>query len=151
MDENIEKENVEQNERKIIITRYYYNYTLRFIYIGKAIFDDGSIYGWNYIGHTFDFLEYNLETEEGLKKYILEKGKLVDRIVKEEDLKKMKEYIEDIENVLTFDYFEHDRGVCNISVWKDNQETIIKSMGDCSGENESESSKKLLKLIDKYV
>ena len=35
-----------------------------------------------------------------VKKYILEKGKLVDRIVKEEDLKKMREYANDEEILL---------------------------------------------------
>lgn len=154
MDINNNTENNEteqEDKRKIIVTRYYSNYSWRFIYNGKAILDDGTIYGWNYIGDTVDFFDYKVDTEEGLRKYAFEKGKVVDRKVSYDDLEKMKECINNIENILEFGYFDVDKGVCNISVWKDNDEIIIKSMGDCNGENDSEHSQKLLSLINKYI
>ena len=115
-------------------------------YYGTAIFDDGTIYMWNYIEKidgSFDEYIEDTSTKSGMKKFILDNGIKKIRKVSKKDLNELKKYINNLtaEDVDYPQTFCDDCGEESILVYKDNKEYILSiantdyTMGESKTEN----------------
>ena len=156
---NKPKEEKEFQVPAFFIVKSYSNYAWSTQFNGTAIFDDGTIYNWDYEektdGNYFDYIGDNdIETQSGMKNFILEKGSKKIIKVSSNDLEKLKEYIKNL-NDKDIDYEEKclgaDMGETSISVYKEDKEYILSSSGDCEGTSKSKNATNILEIIDKYL
>ena len=135
---------------KLLVVKTYSNYAWGFQFNGKAIFDNGSIYTWNESDNSTT-KDYEIETIEGLKEYILNEADLKYKKVSKKDLKQIKEYINKIEDSIKPENAGADMGTATIFIIDENDNKIIlKRTGDSVGENKKEEAQELLKIIEKY-
>lgn len=146
-DKQISKRNTNElniEGKQLLIEKSYHNSAWGFRYNGMAIFNDGTIYSWDYTD--------NRHFTGELKNLILEKGNLENKKVSAEDLEKIKEYINNIEDTLEIEYQGMDMGEEKVSVWNSSGKEIKLSVkGDGVGENKTKNAQELLKIIDKYL
>lgn len=148
--------NVSDSNNKILIEKSYSNYAYKAVFNGEIIFSDGSIYTCSFAGSMNDSKNYNINSEEGLKEYIINYGVRKIKKVSSSDLKEIENCIVNLNDTISnnkfaLNYIGADQGTSSISVWKDGKEIILKSSGDVVGENKTEYSQKLLSIIDKYI
>lgn len=137
------------SEKTILAEKSYMNFAWGFQYSGMAMFNDGTIYKWNFEGSNADY-KVNNSKEHG--NWILENGSKVNRKVSETDLDEIEKNIANLENNIDRKNTAYDAGSNSISVWNDdNKEVILKESGDYTGENKSDSSQNLIKIINKYL
>ena len=138
------------DELKVIAMSSYSNYAWSAQYRGMAILNDGSIYSWDETDKEI-IGKYKLGTIEGIQEFILKEGNKNLTKVSNNDLVKIKEYINQVENDIEVNHVGADMGTSTISVINDNNEEIkLKVSGDSIGENKTEKSKELLEILDKY-
>ncbi len=137
-------------DKKVILAeKSYINFAWGFNYSGMAIFNDGTIYEWNFVGNRKDYDVNNLKEYEN---WILQNGSKVDKKVTKKDLNRIKKNIKNLENNIESENTAYDAGSSSILVWNDNKEKIIlKESGDNTGENKSNVSQELIKIIDNYL
>jgi len=144
-----EKTSSDENA-KLLVAKTYSNYAWGFQFNGKAIFDNGSIYTWNESDNS-STKDYEIETIEGLKEYILNEADLKNKKVSKKDLKQIKEYISKIEDSIKPENAGADMGTETIFIIDENDNKIIlKRTGDSVGENKKEEAQEILKIIEKY-
>ena len=135
-----------------MIEKSYSNYAWGIQYSGRAIFSDGTIYSWEFSSDESNLNNYNLNTAEGLKNYILENGNIIDKKVSEKDLKEIIGYIDSLEDIIDIKYPGADMGITVTSAWTNEGNKISLILdGDSVGENKTETAKKLISIIDKYL
>ena len=146
------KDELSKDNKKILIEKSYSNYAWSAQYNGMAIFNDGTIYSWNLTGNMKDLENYNVNSADGLKNYILENGKLENKKISAKDLEKIEEYINNIEDSIEIKYPGADQGTTTISAWNSNGKEIILSVKvDSVGENKTNNAQELLKIINRYL
>jgi hypothetical protein len=134
------------------------NYAWGVTFSGSAIFNDGTIYSWNFDGSNMnEFKEYvgnnNIDTQDGLKNFVLNKASKQSKKVSNEDLEKIEKNINNLTDKDTkFDVNCHgaDRGDTSIYVYKNNEQLRLSRRGDCDGQTNSSSGSKILSIINKY-
>jgi hypothetical protein len=137
------------DEKKIIAEKAYKNYAWGFNYNGMAMFDDGTIYKWNFSG---SYVDYNVNSNSEHIQWIIEHGNEVDEKVSEEDLNKIKQNIETLDGTIDFENTALDAGSSYIVVWNSNDKKItLREKGDLTGENNSTNTKKLIEIIETYL
>ena len=72
-----------------LVVYHYSNYAWSAQYNGMAIVNDGTIYSWNLTGNIKNLGNYNVNSADGLKNYILENGKLENKKISAKDLEKI--------------------------------------------------------------
>ena len=141
--------------KQLIAARYYTNYAWGYSFNGYALFADGSIYTWS--EHSDNYKnneEYDIDTYNGLKNYVLNKAKKLDYKVSELDLNQINKYLLNITKAST--YFEknnymYDFGEEYTYVYKDNTPFLIKEYGDWEGVSSDKNAIKLIEIIDKII
>lgn len=144
-------ENTSSNENaKLLVVQKYSNYAWGFSFSGTAIFDNGSIYTWKESDNSIT-KEYEIETIEGIKEYILNEADLKTKKVSKKDLKQIKEQISKIDDDIKIEHPGADMGTETIFVIdeKDNK-IILRETGDSVGENQTKEAQELLNIIEKY-
>ena len=131
-----------------MVEKSYINYAWKFKYSGMAIFNDGTIYKWDYSG---DETSYNVYTFEDQSRWILENGELVNNKVIISDLEDIENSILNLEDSIESTNTANDAGLKRISIWKDNKKISLKEEGDYTGENKTTSSQNIIKIITKYL
>lgn len=136
-----------KNSKRIIAIKAYENYAWGFSYSGEAIFSDGTIYEW---GVSEDYGSQGItKTHE---EWILENGRLIDKVVSENDMKKIRRNIDSLnDDFQRSESFMNDFGSEYISVWKNNKEIYLEEYGDTPGKNDSKESQNLINIINKYL
>lgn len=135
----------------LLVVSSYSNHAWSYTFSGTAIFSDGSIYTWKENNYS-NVKNYNLETPEGLKQYILKNGKLGSKEVSDNDLTKIESYINKIKNEIVLNHPGADFGTSIISIYNNNGEKInIKYSGDTVGINQTYEAQELLKLLENYL
>lgn len=145
--------------KSLLIVSSYSNFAWAPSFSGTAIFDDGTIYSWEFNGSTYeDYKKYigfsNIETKKGLEKFIIKKGTMKLKTVSQEDLKHIKDYINNlnIENIsYKTDCHGADMGTSYTSIYKNDVEYKLREHGDCDGESKNNNVQDLLNLISKYM
>lgn len=145
-----QNEDVAVDELKVIAISSFSNYAWSAQYRGMAIFNDGSIYSWDETDKE-TMGKYKLGTADGVQEFILNEGyKNLAKVLKN-DLVKIKELINQVENNIELNHVGADMGTTTISVINENNEEIkLKASGDSMGENKTEKAKELLEILDKY-
>ena len=138
------------NSKLLVAERAYTNWAWGFSYDGKAIFNDGTIYEWEY--HNDDYADGFPETREDRGNWILKNGTPINRVVSEKDMNEIKNNIDALGSV---NYEKEgggaDMGSSYISIWKNNEEILLKESGDWRGDNTNKEAQNLIKLITKYL
>lgn len=134
------------SEKTILVEKAYRNYAWGFQYRGMAIFNDGSIYEWDFEG------QYTYNEFENYEKWILDNGYCIDKKVTEKDLEEIEKNIVVLKNNIERKHSGFDMGSKYIKVWNThNEEITLKETGDYSGENISSYSQKIIRIINKYL
>ena len=145
-------------DKSLLAVNSYSNFAWSPSFSGTAIFDDGTIYSWKFHGTSnMDYKKYigmnNIDTKKGLEKFIIKKGSKKIKYVSQNDLKLLKELINNL-SVDNTNYQKEchgaDMGTSSISVYKENEEYKLAEYGDCDGESKSNNVQELLTLIKKY-
>ena len=131
----------------MIAEKSYRNYAWGFAYRGSAIFSDGSIYEWD-VGDNTNSTNFEVENTEN---WILNNATLSDKKVSQSDINKMLKNIENLEDDITYENVAFDMGSSMINVWKDGKQITLQQEGDSEGKNTTTESKKLIKIINKYL
>ena len=155
----INGKNRQYQNKSILVSVSHSNYAWGITFSGSAIFDDGTIYSWDFNdSDDNDYTKYigdnNIDTKKGLEKFILNKGNIKVKKVSNNDLEKIENYINNLtEEDTNFDITCHgaDIGDTTISVYKNDEQLVLSRSGDCDGNSNSYSALKLLALIDKYL
>ncbi len=139
-------EELDNNSKELVAVKAYMNYAWGFQYKGKAIFNDGTIYKWDYSGQGSI-----IKNVEEHKNWILKNGTQMNKKVSEKDLKELEQNINNLEGTYEAVNESMDAGSNFIKIWKDGVETKIKESGDYTGENSSKTAQQLIKIINKYL
>lgn len=155
--DNYDKKN--DQIKSILVSDSYFNYAWGISFNGNAIFDDGTIYSWNFHGDNENeyrkFIGHNnIETKTGLENFILNKADIKVQKVSNEDLQQLKNRINNLLDEDT-NFVENchgaDMGTNTISVYKNGKELKISEHGDCDGNIISNNTSHILSLINKYT
>lgn len=139
------------SEKKILFQRVYENHAWGKNYSAIAIFDDGTMYTWNYEKNNENVNLNDIHTREGLEKILLDNGKYEGNVISKENVEKLKEYIEKLEDSIEVKHLGADQGTTTISVWKANDKKIdLIVEGDGIGENKTDNSQEILKIVGFY-
>ena len=145
------KDTLNKENKRILVESSYSNYAWTAQFSGTVIFNDGTIYSWN-SNNKKENGNYNINSTDGLKSYVLENGKKRLKRVTSKDIEKIENYINNLEDTIDIEYPGADQGTSRISVWNsDDQKITLSLKGDSVGENKSEIAQELLKLIDRYL
>lgn len=137
------------DEKRIVAENAYMNFAWGFQYSGMAMFNDGTIYKWNFEGSNAD---YKVNSTEEHAQWILEHGTRVSKKVTEDDLKVIEQNINNLYGSINSKNTAYDAGSNYITVWdSNNKQIILKESGDYTGENKSNTSQKLISIINKYL
>ncbi len=140
------------HSRKILIEKSYSNYAWGSQYNGKAIFSDGTIYSWDSKNESDNWRNYNLTSIDELTDFLFDYGILEDTKVSKEDLEKIEEYINDLEDEIDIKHPGADMGTTVISAIKsDGKKIDLKLKGDAEGENKTKNAQELLEIINNYL
>ena len=152
----IYKKNVKNNDSdsSLLAVSSYSNYGFYDDFKGTAIFNNGSIYTWNMNKFRSSDTKYDLNSIDGLKKFVLNYGRKVKNVSKK-DL----EQINIFTNNLTNEEVAYDKecrgadmGMEAIKVYNKSKDVfILKESGNCEGNSKSKNAKKLIVLIEKYL
>ena len=143
------RDELDDKYKQIIAEKSYINFAWGFQYSGMAIFNDGTIYKWNFEGSHIDYKVNNLEEH---RKWILEHGSKVGKKVSENDLQESEKIAANLENNIDLKNTAYDAGSNSISVWNaDGKKITLKESGDYSGENKSNEAQRLISIISKYL
>lgn len=136
---------------KLLAVNSYSNYAWSVSFSGTAIFSDGSIYTWQENNNS-KIKKYDIHTTEGLEEFILEEGKLKSKKVSNNDLKNLKKYVNLVKDEIEITYPGADMGTSTTYIINKKGEKItLKRSGDSEGKNKTDTSKKILNIIDKYL
>ena len=133
-------------EKQILVISSYSNFAWVVTMNKKVIFDDGTIYTWEYSEEEYGIDDIYKYTD---KEFMLKNGKKLDKKVNTKDLEQIKKYIKNVEETDDYKCMGADQGIYNIYVVKNNEEILINSRGDCI--KEIEKYKPLVDLIKKYI
>ncbi len=140
------KKELNNLEKQVLVISSYSNYAWGIQIKEKVIFNDGTIYTWNFDGNNDDLNNYDKSNE---KEFILKNGIKSSIKVSSKDLDKLNEYIKKVDNTTEYKCMGADQGTNSIFVIKNNEKILINSSGDCIKKiNEYES---LINLIEKYL
>ena len=139
------------SNKKILASKIYSNYAWAITFNGTVIFNDGTIYQWEYFNNQLTEDTYNLNEEDALKKFILNKAKKKKIKVTKKDLAKIENSIQDLENIINLNCPGADQGDEDISIWQNKKEIALKVSGDCIGENKTKKSQEILEILNKYL
>lgn len=143
------RKELDNKEKTILAEKSYSNSAWGFTYNGMAIFNDGTIYEWDFRGENGDYKANNSKEHAN---WILENGSKIDKKVSKKELDEIEKNITNLEDNIELESNAYDAGSNSVSVWnKDNEKIVLKESGDYRGENKSENSKKLIKIINKYL
>lgn len=125
---------------------------------GTAIFDDGTLYTWNYNesqdGAFNDYIkDYDINTLDGLKEFILDKGSRSDVIIPNSKLDYLKTGISHLEDDIDYIYScpGADMGQHTLSINKNGNLVAIGQYGDCVGYSTSQSVVYLISTIGDFI
>lgn len=137
-------------DTKFVILNTYSNYAWTTNFQGSAIYDDGTIYTWNETNKN-KLNEYQIGTPQGIKKYIEDEAKKSNKKVSDRDLIELKKYINSLKDNIKLQYPGADQGTNTISVITNNNiEIVLKKTGDSVGENKTQESQNIIKIVEKY-
>ena len=149
--------NIKNNDShsSLLAVSSYSNYGFYDDFKGTAIFNNGSIYTWDMKDFRTSDTKYDLNSQDGLKKFILNYGSRRLKNVSKKDLNQ----INTLTNNLTNEEVAYnqkcmgaDMGMYAIKVYNKNKESyILKESGNCEGNSKSNNAKKLIVLIEKYL
>jgi len=149
---NVSKDESNNDSRRILIKKSYSNYAWGSQFNGKAIFSDGTIYSWDSKNESDDWRNYDLSSIDELTDFLSEYGNLENTKVSEEDLEKIKDYINDLEDDIDIRHPGADMGTTVISaINSDNEKIDLKLKGDSEGENKTKNAQELLEIINNYL
>lgn len=155
----LQKMNNNDNNKSLLVVRTYSNYAFPSQFNGTAIFDDGSVYGWNFKGSTDkEYKEYignnDINTKKGLEKFILKRGKKRPNNVPSKELEEIKRIVNNLTEEDT-DYevgcSAVDAGNFSTAAFKNKTRYEIKVSGACDGTSKTTNSSKLLAIANKYL
>ena len=151
--------NTNNTNKSLLVVRTYAKYTSSSRFDGTAIFDDGSVYSWNFKGSTDkEYKKYidnnNIDTKKGLEKFILKRGKKRSNKVPSNELEEIKRIV----NSLTEKDTNYEVGCSatqsgNFSTvaFKDTTRYEIKVSGACDGTSKTTNSSRILAIANKYL
>ena len=145
---------LDAENKKILAEKTYSNFAFGIQYTTSIIFNDGTIYTWDYSAQTYDFpfATEATSSKEYYINYILNNGKKSSKKVSTTDLETMENYIENLEDSIKIQYPGADQGTSSTSVWNSNGTEIkLRLSGDSVGKNKELNTKKILKIIDSYI
>lgn len=139
-------------DKKILAEKSYSNFAWGVQYTTSIIFDDGTIFTWNFSGSLNDYPFFTNDSKEYRKNYILENGTKESKKVPITDLEFMENFIESLEDSIKIKYPGTDQGTSCTSVWNSNGTEIkLRLSGDAEGKNKEKNAKKILEIIDNYI
>lgn len=141
-----------EEEKMVLVEKSYSNYAWGVSYNGSVIFNDGTIYTWDFSGDLTSLTEYDFDTADGLKKFVLAQGKKSKKQVTKEEIEDIKSYIHDVEDTIERMCSGADMGTESIEVWKSNNENIsLYESGDCNGESSDINAIRIREIVNKYL
>ena len=154
-EETFRKE-LSKEEKQILLEYSYSNYAWGYQFHGKVLFNDGTIYSWNINGNYGDAKNnrenYDVNTAEGLKEFVLDNGTKEEKKVSKKELEKIENEISQLDDKIETEHAAYDAGDSIISAWKTNGEKIrLKISGDFEGQNTTDHAKTLIKIAEKYL
>ena len=137
------------DKKLVLVTNSHINYAWAFTYSGTAIFNDGTIYDWNYNKESFYPDKMSFEEQSN---WILKEGKIRKTVVKEKDIKRLTKLIEEVNDSIKLEYSGADMGKNSLDVWNysTNKKITIKQTGDSSGTNKTSKAKSIRRITSKY-
>lgn len=139
-------------DKKILAEKSYSNFAWGVQYTTSIIFNDGTIFTWNFSGSLNDYPFFNNDSKEYRINYILENGTKESKKVSITDLELMENSIESLEDSIKIKYPGADQGTSCTSVWNSNGTEIkLRLSGDAEGKNKEKNAKKILEIIDNYI
>ena len=121
-------------DSSLLVVSTYSNFAWVSQYKGSAIFSDGTIYTWDFHGEDYkeNTKDYDLQSKDGLEKFILEKGTKKINSVSKSELKEMKKSINEFQDKdYNLDCHGADMGSSIVSIYQDDKEITIRQSGDC--------------------
>ena len=128
------------------------NFAEQIQYDGSIILNDGVIYSWTFTGSMNEYSSY-FSTKKDLVEYVKENGQKGRKKVTQEDLDLISKYSKKIEDNINIGCVGSTDVVGTKSYYVKNKDGMItlSSTGQCIGENASQNTKDVLKIIKKYI
>ena len=146
------QEELSREDKKILLKNSYSNSAWGYVFNGKVLFNDGTIYSWNVRENFPGVSDYDVNTADGLKEFILDKGTKEVTKVSTKELEEIEKEISELEDKIETKEAAVDAGSHTISAWKTNGEQIkLKISGDLEGKNNTDHAKALIKIAEKYL
>lgn len=135
-------------KENILIEQYVTWYSVSDGYAGKVIYNDGSVYTFSF-DKSSDLA--NLSLEERSAK-IREVGAKVDVKVSEEDLLKIRKYINTLEDRFTTNLDRRDYQTVGVAGYKYSTNKCIKIVqtGEMEGKNKTPKTDEIIEVLNKY-
>jgi hypothetical protein len=144
--------------KSLLVVEYYENAAWDNSLYGSAIFDDGSLYKWNYREGTDGsineyFYKYDVDTPDGMKDFILDKGTRK-MMIPTQRLEEIRDGINNLtkeEASYESSCLGADMGTRLIYVYQNGAKIKLGEDGDCVGYSDSENVARLLYIMDPYI
>lgn len=135
-------------ERKVLVEFSYSNAAWGFVYNGVVICENGEVYDFSFDQPSdIAYTDLNEMSEDILTHKTVQR-----KSVEPEDLKKIKELLNTIEDDCTSNFVAMDAGQNTIKLYNynSNKTVTLKSRGDIEINNNSNNAEELLSLLAKY-
>jgi hypothetical protein len=145
-------------QRELVASKIYENTNSKYSFSMVAIFDDGTIYTWNnYTNDRYDDIipkDSDLKNVEKVTEFIIKVGTKNNKSVTSDDLAKIKDKIDSIDNnIIKFErkHTAVDTGSYSIYCYKNDTAYLLADYGDWTGSSDDLTVQELLALINKYI
>ena len=144
-------------DAEVLVVSKDFNFKSGATFGGSAIFDNGMVYTWYYSSTKSDYNHYigsySLYTKDGIKKFIMDKGKLLDKSVSYSDLSQIKSLINKLkEEDVQSNCNEGKNIYSTLTLYKQDEEyKLVTSSKECEEHNPTETMKKLQDILGNYL
>ncbi len=140
------REELDNDKKEVLAISSYSNYAWSVQENKTVIFNDGTIYYWDFNGSIEDIIDLD---KGNTKVFMLENGKKLDIKVTNKDLEKIEKEIKNVEKIDGQKCLGADQGTHGIYVVKNGKEIAIEITGDC--ESKDKKYENIVNIIKKYV
>ncbi len=140
------REELDNDKKEVLAISSYSNYAWSVQENKTVIFNDGTIYYWDFNGSIEDIIDLD---KGNTKVFMLENGKKLDIKVTNKDLEKIEKEIKNVEKREWQKCLGADQGTHGIYVVKNGKEIAIEITGDC--ESKDKKYENIVNIIKKYV
>lgn len=132
----------------VLIEEYHTIFATRDKYYGKAIYNDGQIYEFNFL-RSDDLVGLSLEKRS---QKIKKEGKPLKEKISDEDMKLLRKYTQNIKDRYTRTIVNEALETSGIAIYNhaENAWIKLKEAGEYAGSNRSPKTEDILKILEKY-